>query len=61
VENLETSELESCVQDIPAEWCGEQPPQLLRLIERLYERRRRVRQALIDARNSSLAPFPNWA
>jgi len=61
VENLEASELENCVRGIPAEWCGDQPPQLLRLVERLYERRRRVRQALIDARNSSLAPFPNWA
>ena len=60
VENLEAAELEDCVRGIPAEWCGEHPEQLERLVERLYERRRRVRQALIDAKNSSLAPFPNW-
>jgi hypothetical protein len=60
VENLDAAELENCVRDIPAEWCGEHPEQLTRLVERLYERRRRVRQALIDAKNSSLAPFPNW-
>lgn len=61
VENLEASELEACVRGIPAEWCGDQPEQLLRLVERLYERRRRVRQALVDAKNSQLTPFPNWA
>jgi len=60
VENLDAAELENCVRDIPAEWCGEHPEQLTRLVERLYERRRRVRQALVDAKNSSLAPFPNW-
>jgi hypothetical protein len=60
VENLDATELEDCVRDIPAEWCGEHPEQLTRLVERLFERRRRVRQALIDAKNSSLAPFPNW-
>jgi hypothetical protein len=61
VENLEASELEACVRGIPAEWCGDQPEQLLRLVDRLYERRRRVRQALVDAKNSQLTPFPNWA
>jgi hypothetical protein len=60
VENLEASELEACVRGIPPDWCGDQPEQLLRLVERLYERRRRVRQALVDAKNSQLAPFPNW-
>ncbi|MBZ5515701.1 MAG: phosphatidylinositol kinase [Acidobacteriia bacterium] len=60
VENLEASDLADCVRGIPEEWCGEQPEELTRLVERLYERRRRVRQALIEARDSSLAPFPNW-
>jgi hypothetical protein len=61
VENLEASELEACVRGIPREWCGEYPEQLMQLVERLFERRRRVRQALVDARDSSLAPFPNWS
>jgi len=60
VENLEALELEDCVRGIPEEWCGEHPEMLMRLAERLFERRRRVRQALIDAKNSSLSPFPNW-
>ena len=60
IENLEMSQLESCIRDIPVEWCGDDPNQLARLVERLYGRRRRVRQALVDAKNSSLRPFPNW-
>lgn len=60
VENMESREVEECVRGIPGEWCGEEPGQLLRLAERLYERRRRLRQALVDAKNSSLRPFPNW-
>lgn len=60
VENLEASDLEQCLREVPAEWCGEEPQQLSRLIERLYERRRRVRQLIIDAKQSSLRPFPNW-
>ena len=60
IENLELPLLEACAGDIPAEWCGDEPNQFARLIERLYERRRRVRQWLVDAKNSSLRPFPNW-
>ena len=60
VENMEASELEECVRGIPEEWCGERPAELSRLVERLDERRRKIRQALIEARDSSLAPFPNW-
>jgi hypothetical protein len=46
---------------MPEEWCRPEPGQVTRLGERLYERRRRLRQAIIDAKNSSLHPFPNWA
>ncbi len=60
IENLEPTELEACVRDIPAEWCGEPAGQIQRLWERLYERRRRLRQAIVDTKNSSLRPFPNW-
>ncbi len=59
IENLEAGQLERCVREIPPEWCGEDGQPLL-LAERLYERRRRLRQALTDAKNCSLRPFPNW-
>jgi hypothetical protein len=60
IENLSASELENCTQGIPTDWCEPDPGQLARLVEVLYARRRILRQAIIDARNSSLAPFPTW-
>ncbi|TAM84580.1 MAG: phosphatidylinositol kinase [Acidobacteria bacterium] len=60
VENIEANELDECVRDVPREWCGDDPDQISRLVEQLYARRRRVRQLIIDAKQSSLRPFPNW-
>ena len=60
IENLEASEMEEGLRNVPPEWYGDDPQQMSRLVERLYSRRRRVRQLIIDAKNSSLAPFPNW-
>lgn len=60
VENLDTTDLEQCVEGIPIEWCDDAPAQLHQLAASLYERRRGLRQALIDAKNSAWHPFPNW-
>lgn len=60
IENIGATELEECLQEVPAEWCGDDPDQISRLAEQLYQRRRRVRQLIIDAKGSSLRPFPNW-
>jgi hypothetical protein len=61
IENLQPDQLEACARAIPREWCGGEPEQLGLLLERLYERRRKVRQAIIEARDCELRPFPNWA
>ena len=60
VENLDHPQIAACVTQMPSEWCGPDPGQLDRLVEALYKRRRGIRQAIIDAKNSSLKPFPNW-
>lgn len=60
VENIQAAELEDSLRGVPTEWCGGELQQLSRLVERLYERRRRIRQLIVDARQSSLRPFPNW-
>jgi hypothetical protein len=60
IENLDRSQIEECVLQIPEEWCGPDPGRLRDLAERLYKRRRGIRQAVLDAKNSSLQPFPNW-
>jgi hypothetical protein len=60
IENLERAQIEECVHQMPEEWCEPNPGQLTQLVEKLHERRRGLRQAIIDAKNSSLKPFPNW-
>ena len=45
---------------IPPEWYGDDWQALERLIERLYTRRKRVRELILAARNSGRDPFPNW-
>lgn len=45
---------------IPPEWYADDWQALERLIERLYARRRRVRELILSARNSGRDPFPNW-
>lgn len=60
IENFTLGELEECTEGIPSKWCEPDPGQLTRLIEILYARRRTLRQAVIDAKNCALDPFPNW-
>jgi hypothetical protein len=45
---------------IPPEWYDGDWFSLERLIERLYDRRKRVRELILSARNSGRDPFPNW-
>jgi HipA-like protein len=45
---------------IPPEWYQDDWDALARLLERLYSRRKRVRELILSARNSGRDPFPNW-
>src|SRR5712672_3091252 len=45
---------------IPPEWYADDWQALKRLIERLFARRKRVRELILSARNSGRDPFPNW-
>ncbi|MGH9345535.1 MAG: HipA family kinase, partial [Terriglobia bacterium] len=60
IENLSVSELEACARQIPPDWCDGEAEGPIRLTEALYARRRKLRQALIDLKNSEFRPFPNW-
>lgn len=60
IESLTIEQLKACASGIPQDWCGEEPQQLNEVIEVLHSRRLLVRQAIIDARDCGLEPFPNW-
>ena len=47
-------------EHIPPEWYQDDWDALARLLERLYARRKRVRELILSARNSNRDPFPNW-
>ncbi|MGH9774892.1 MAG: HipA family kinase [Candidatus Acidiferrales bacterium] len=60
LERLDASELDQIASEIPPEWYNFETEALERLCEQLLRRRNRVSELLLDARNSSRQPFPNW-
>jgi len=52
--------LEDAAQGIPPEWYGFDFDALEQLLERLLQRRKRVRELILSAWKSSAQPFPNW-
>ncbi len=60
IERFPARQLQGVADVIPCEWYGERD-ELQRLLDRLLERRGRVRQLIEDFRSSSRNPFPNWA
>jgi hypothetical protein len=47
-------------EQIPPEWYNHELNELAQLLARLDQRRNRVRELLVQARDSSRQPFPNW-
>jgi len=52
--------LGEAAERIPPEWYSDDAAALDELLERLYQRRGRVRELIVSARDSSRQPFPNW-
>jgi hypothetical protein len=52
--------LDECIKEVPPEWYEGNPEALGQLLEQLYRRRSRVPELLLEAKNSSRHPFPNW-
>jgi len=47
-------------EEIPPEWYNHELDKLGELLARLEQRRTRVRELIVQARNSGRQPFPNW-
>jgi HipA-like protein len=52
--------LDEFIHQIPPEWYEDDYDALLRLVEQLHRRRRRVPDLILEAKRSSRQPFPNW-
>jgi hypothetical protein len=60
VEHLGKEALGEIADEIPPEWYDGEYEKLGALLERLLERRPRVRELIVSARDSGRQPFPNW-
>jgi hypothetical protein len=60
IENFPESSLWPLAEEIPPEWYGDAGDELERLLTRLLARRSMVRGLILDFKNSSRDPFPNW-
>jgi len=60
IENFPESSLWPLADQLPPEWYDGQRDELERLLCRLLARRERVRELILEFKNSSRNPFPNW-
>ena len=60
VERMSRSVLGELAEQLPSEWYDDQYDQLEELLLRLDQRRARVRELILQARDSGRQPFPNW-
>jgi hypothetical protein len=52
--------LAEVIREIPPEWYEDDYDSVTRLVEQLYRRRTRVSELLLEAKNTTRDPFPNW-
>jgi len=52
--------LDEITRAIPPEWYADDYDALLRLLEQLHHRRRRVPDLILEAKRCNRQPFPNW-
>ncbi|MBK9170444.1 MAG: hypothetical protein IPM24_23685 [Bryobacterales bacterium] len=60
VESMPETVADAALRRIPGEWFDGDGDELERLLEKLWKRRRRVRDLLADCREARLTVFPNW-
>jgi len=59
-ERLSTAQIGEMAAAIPPEWYNDEYDRLEELIRKLDQRRGRVRELILSARDSGRQPFPNW-
>ena len=52
--------LAEVIREIPPEWYEDDYGAVMKLLEQLYRRRTRVPDLLLEAKNTTRRPFPNW-
>ena len=60
IRKMDEETISRCAENVPAEWYGSPPSEIVPLIEKLAARRMKVQGLIADFRDSSRHPFPNW-
>ena len=60
IEKLSEGEVWSVAEAVPPEWYGGNTGEIEKLLEKLLQRRGRVRELIAAFRDSDREPFPNW-
>ena len=60
VEGLDAGKLWAIAEAVPPEWYGGDTAEIEDLMQRMIDRRERVRDLIESFRDSSREPFPNW-
>ena len=60
IEEFDPHRLWEIAEGVPREWCGGKVWELDMLVEKLVDRRSRVRELINQFRTSDKVPFPNW-
>jgi hypothetical protein len=60
IEHFDPQALWEIVETVPLEWYGSKVCEVDRLVDKLISRRCRVRELIIQFKNSGAAPFPHW-
>jgi len=58
--NITEKVLAELAEEIPPAWYEDEYDEVLRLLEQLYKRKRRVEELLLSAKSSNRRPFGNW-
>ena len=59
--NITEKVLAELAEEIPPTWYDDEYDAVLRLLEQLHKRKRRVEELLLSAKNSNRQPFANWS
>jgi len=59
IEKMDEAAMFACAEEVPVEWYGESSD-MVQLVEKLVARRGRVAELIMQFKNSSRQPFPNW-
>jgi hypothetical protein len=60
VQNFPETVLDKAFREVPEWWLNGDREDFEQLLERLYQRRKRVAHLLEDCRSVRTNPFPNW-